>query len=401
MSTTIATTKTGPHSDIDLFARESLCDPYADYKELRDRGRIVFMTQYGFWAVTRYDEVKKVLADPDTFSARSGNTLNPIVNEAWRETLAVLEGKEHARLSRIFVQQIGPKVVGRYQQKAETEAALLVDALLDRGEIDLVADMAEVLPVNVALDIIGVPREEDNRNQLLGWASETYHCCAPETKVEPEHYKSMDKLYGWAKEYMAREKLSPGSTGVMTWEAVDDGRITDLEAWGVIVGYVTAGLDTTASALGNLMMLFIDHPDQWEVLRSDPSLVRSAVLEGLRMETPAQWFSKVTTKDVEFDDAVVPEGATLVHFYGAANRDERHFPDPDRFDVRRNPVDHLAFGYGEHTCAGRNLSYLEEVALVSELVRRVDRFELAAEPVRHVHNLMRGWESIRVRVSAR
>lgn len=388
-------------SDVDLFARETLIDPYPSYKELRDIGRVAYMNKHDLWAVTRYDEVKNVLADPDTFTVRFGNTLNPIVNKAWQGAAAVLEREEHARLARVMKQHIGPKAVAEYQEKAEHEAALLVDELLDREEFDAVTDMAHALPVNVALDIIGVPREDDNRNRLLMWASDTYNCCAPESAVDEASYQSMEKLYGWAREHMSREKLLPNGIGRMTWDAVDAGRLTDDEAWGIIVGYVTAGLDTTATAIGNLMMLLVENPDQWNTLRDDPSLVRSAILEALRMESPAQWFSKKTARDVEFDDVVIPEGEWLVHFYGAGNRDERHYDDPDRFDVKRNPMDHLSFGHGVHTCAGKHLSYMEKIALFGEMVRRVERIELCGEPVRHVHNVMRGLEHLPVRIYAR
>jgi cytochrome P450 len=386
-------------SDIDLFSTSSLINPYPGYKELRDIGRIAYLDRYDIWAVTRYDEIKKMLTDPATFTVTNGNAVNPIVNEAWRGAAAQKTGPDHAILSKVMRQGLGLKVVPEYREKAEREAALLVDSLLEKQEFDAITDMAYVLPANIILDLLGISREVEHRDQLLGWASDTYNCCAPGVVVGDASYESMDNLYQWAKRNMVREKLNPEGITAKTFAAVDAGQIDDEQAWGIIVGYVTASLDTTASAVGSLMMLFLENPDQWEVLKSDPSLIPSTVSEGVRVESPAQWFSKMTTRDVEFDDGVVvPEGSWVLHVYGAANRDERKYPDPDTFDVRRNPIDHLGFGYGEHMCAGKHVSYLEEQALLMELIRRVDRFEPAGEPVRHVNNLMRGLEHLPMRV---
>jgi cytochrome P450 len=389
-------------SDIDLFSTTSLLSPYDDYRELRDIGRIAHLDKYDIWAVTRYHEIKKVLTDPATFTVVHGNAVNPILNEAWSGAAAQLTGPDHALLARVMRQDLGVRAVPDYREKAEREASLLVDELLERREFDAVTDMAHVLPLNIILDLLGVPRDADDRDKLLGWASDTYDCCGPQSVVGDASYRSMQNLYDWAKQNMVRNKLHPHGITAKTFAAVDAGTITDDQAWGIIVGYVTASLDTTANALGSLMMLFLENPQQWEILQDDPSLVGSAISEGVRVESPAQWFSKMTTRDVEFDDGVVvPEGSWVMHVYGAGNRDERHYPDPDTFNVRRNPIDHLGFGHGEHMCAGKHVSYLEEEALLTELLQRVDRIEPAGEPVRHVNNLMRGLDHLPVRVSPR
>jgi cytochrome P450 len=211
----------------------------------------------------------------------------------------------------------------------------------------------------------------------------------------------MDKLYGYAIENIRGDKLRPGSIGALTWEAATRGDITEEQAVALIGAYVTAGLDTTAGTLGSLMFLFAENPDQWSVVRDDPSVVSSAVYEGTRMESVAQWFTRVTTRDAEYDDVVIPEGSRVFHSYAAANRDERHYANPDRFDVRRNPTDTLAFGYGPHSCAGKSLSRMEMNALVGEMARKVDRIEPLGPPVRHLNNLIRSLESFPVRVYPR
>ncbi|XGU20565.1 cytochrome P450 [Rhodococcus sp. 3Y1] len=146
------------------------------------------------------------------------------------------------------------------------------------------------------------------------------------------------------------------------------------------------------------MSQFVDNPDQWAMVRDDPSLIPSAVLEGVRIDSVAQWFTRVTTRDVEIDDILIPEGSRVLHSYAAANRDERHYPDPDRFDVRRNPRDTLAFGYGPHTCMGKALSNMEMTALWTELAKKVHSIEPNGTPRRHMNNLIRSLETLPVRV---
>ncbi len=400
MTVSTQTDRTKYESDVDLFSKESLIDPYPDYKRLRDVGNIAYMTRYDMWAVTRYDEVKRVLADPETFCSAQGIGMNVTLNTAWKGFAPTLDGNDHAPLRRVMMQTIGPKAALDYQPDIENAAAQIVDGLVERGEFDAVVDLAELLPITVILDLVGLLPDAEMRRNLLHWATDTYNCCGPDGTFD-DTLPSMQKLYGYAIANMTREKLRPGSIGQLTFEAADRGAITDEQAFGILGGYATAGLDTTASAIGNLVMLLAYNPDQWTILHDDPSLIPSAALESARVESPAQWFTRVTTRAVEFDEVLIPEGTRMLHCYGSANRDERHYPDPDRFDVRRNPADNLAFGFGVHSCMGKSLSNLEVHAVLKELIRRVDRIEPAGQPKRHVSNLIRSLQSFPVRVYSR
>jgi cytochrome P450 len=387
-------------SDVDLFSQASLNDPYADYKELRDIGRVAYMRRYHMWAVTRYEEVKRVLGEPGTFASGQGIGMNQTLNDAWHGMAPTLDGADHAPLRRVMMQTIGPKAATTHQAFISERARTIVDEAVERGEFDAVTDLAERLPTSVVLELVGVEPEQEMRTTLLHWATDSYHCCGPDGTFD-HTLPNMARLYAWAIENFARDKVAPGSIGARTWAAVDRGTITDMQAIGILGGYATAGLDTTASAIGSMMMLFAENPGQWALVRDNPDLVPSATLEGTRVETPAQWFTRVLSRDVDFDDVVLPAGTRLYHSYGAANRDERHYRDPDRFDVQRNPVDTLAFGHGVHTCMGRSLSNMEIHALFGALAAKVRTIEPAGEPKRHLNNLIRGLRSYPVRVQAR
>lgn len=387
-------------TDIDLFSQASLMDPYADYKALQDIGEIAYLRRYDMWAVTRYDGVKRVLGAPEIFKSGDGIGMNDTLNTAWAPFAPCLDGQDHAPLRRVMMQTIGPKAASQYTGTIEAAAGRLVDEVVEKGEFDAVTEFAQILPTRVILDLIGLDPDPALRIDLLHWATDSYNCCGPDGSFD-DTLPSMQKLYGYVLENMGEEGFRPGSIGAQTWEAAHKGMITPEQAFGILGGYATAGLDTTASAIGSLMMLFSQHPDQWELVRDDPSLIPSAVLEGVRVESPAQWFTRVTTADVDFGDVTVDAGTRMYHSYGAANRDPRKYPDPERFDVRRNPADSLAFGFGVHTCMGKSLSNLEIFSLMSELVRKVDRIEPTGEPVRHVNNLIRSLESQPVRVHPR
>jgi len=204
----------------------------------------------------------------------------------------------------------------------------------------------------------------------------------------------VEALMAYLAQVVAKENLVPGGFGWTMLEAHKAGRIPVEGAIGLLAGYVVAAFDTTISALSSGVWLLARHPEQWEALRADPSLVPSAFNEIVRIESPIQVFSRVTTREVDLGEGVVlPAGARVLHSYGAANRDERHFPDPDRFDVRRNPADHLGFGFGNHGCAGQGLARLEAHAVLRALAERVRHIALDGEPVRALNNITRGFSA--------
>jgi cytochrome P450 len=186
--------------------------------------------------------------------------------------------------------------------------------------------------------------------------------------------------------------------GAAVYEAVDAGWVpADAAPW-LIMAYVTAGIDTTVHAIGHALWLFAQHHDQWDTLRANPALVSSAFREVLRYESPVQMFGRTATNEWTVDGITVPAGSRLSVLFGCANRDERKWPDADQFDIRRNNIDQLAFGYGLHACAGQALAKIEGEAILRALLSTVSYIE-AGEPVRHYNNVLRGLESLPVKIT--
>jgi cytochrome P450 len=193
-------------------------------------------------------------------------------------------------------------------------------------------------------------------------------------------------------------KLKPGSWAAGIHEAVARGEVPGQACPAMMVDYMGPSLDTTICAISNAVWLFANNPDQWELVREDPRLIPSAVNEVLRFDAPIQDFSRYVARDVDVDGVLLPAGSRAIVFYGAANRDERKYPDPDRFDVRRRPGDHLGFGAGPHACVGMHLARMEMLALFIALAKRIRRFTiLDEEPL--LNNVLRGFKTLRVAVS--
>jgi len=172
-----------------------------------------------------------------------------------------------------------------------------------------------------------------------------------------------------------RDILTEGSWGAAVLDAADAGRIDREDAGPLMSAYMIAGMDTTVNSLGHFLNLLANRPDVWAALKEDKTLIPSAYEEILRLESPVQGFFRTTTTDVDVDGTIIPEDSRVMLCYGSGNRDERHYANPDMFDLNRNATDHLAFGYGTHGCAGQGLARMEAPALVAALMRHVDRIE--------------------------
>lgn len=384
--------------DVDLFEDHHLDNPFPEYKRLRDLGPAVRLAKYDIWFLGRYAEVRAELSDWQTFSSAQGAGLNPIINEAWSDAVICVDPPVHTQMRKLFTDRLGPKQLKPLADTIDERARELADRLLAAGHFDGVRDLGQDLPVNVIMDLVGWPESE--RGSLLEYAAGSFDCCGP---MNERMNNALPKLIG-SVEYVTKiyddRRMAPGSFGHTIQQAADEGEITKDAAIGLLLAYVVAAFDTTINAISSGMWLFANNPDQWKAFHENPGLAASALNEILRMESPIQYFSRVATRDVDLGEGVViPEGARVLHSYGSANRDERKFAEPDRFDVTRNPMDHLAFGAGNHACAGQNLARLEALAVLRALAERVTTVELAGEPKRELNNVTRGFASLPLRVS--
>ncbi len=192
----------------------------------------------------------------------------------------------------------------------------------------------------------------------------------------------------WVARACRRESLSPGGWGSAVFAAADRGECTEAEAERLVRSFLSAGVDTTVNGLGHLILGFATHSEAWETLRAQPSLVRKAFDESLRWDSTVQTFFRTTTQDVNVQDEPIPEGSKVLLFLAAANRDPRRWAEPERFDIRRQAVGHVAFGQGIHQCLGQMVARLEAEVLLEALLPKVKSIRLAGLPERRLNNTL-------------
>jgi cytochrome P450 len=380
-----------PTFDGDIFSDAHLSDPYENYRLLRERGPVVHLEQHDVWAIPRYDDVRGALENWEAFSS-TGIAFNEPLNQAMAGVALATDPPRHDEVRAVMSHNLAPRALRGLRGSITTKAEKLVADMIDRGSFDAVSDFAEILPVSVVLELIGLP--ESLQKTAEGWAGSGFDAFGPPNdRTDAALTDSIGQITFMAQ--LRAEDLIEGTFGRAAFEAAERGEITNLEAAQIVLSYFSAGLDTTVAVLGNAIMLFAQHPDQWDLVRSDPSRIPGALEELVRLETPIQLFGRRATRDVEVDGVVVPAGASVAVLYGSANRDDRHFAAPETLDVTRDLNDHLGFGFGVHTCAGQGLARMEITAALTALAARVQRFHIG-EPLHRLGNVTRQLRSLPV-----
>lgn len=386
-----------PTSDLDLYSDDVLTEPYESYHRLREIGPVVWLERHQVWAVTRYDAVRAVLRDWRTFSSASGVAVNDILNTAMQGNTLGSDPPLHDLLRNVVASRMTSQALRPTKEMIDQRAEALVERLVTRQSFDAVQDLAQVLPLSIVPDFIGLPQE--GREHMLTWAEATFNAMGPMNERCAHALQTVPEVFGYARQIAASGNLQPGSFGAGVLEAAKDGRITEAQCPQLLTAYLVPSLDTTISAVGSAIWLFGRYPEQWDLVRENPSLIPNAFEEVLRLESPLQSFSRKATSAYEVEGFTIPAGARVVVLFASANRDERKWERPDSFEVTRNTSGHLGFGYGIHLCAGASLARLEGQAILGALARRVERFELGAS-TRKLNNVIRALSTLAVTVHA-
>ncbi|HZA09655.1 cytochrome P450 [Mycobacterium sp.] len=381
-----------------IYSAAAIVDPYPRYRLLRELGPVVWLSRQRVYALPRYAECKAVLRDDETFISGDGVGLNPITNRLSRGTTLNSDGAEHDQRRKLVAHRLLPRALRAMSDTVEDQAAQLVDAAVARGEVDGVQDLATALPLRVVPDFVGWPR--DGRKHLLRWGGATFDALGPINAQTLKAAPASLQMLRFSKRVVRRRAVLDGSMGHDVLLAADSGKLAHAQCPALMVDYLVPSLDTTISGIANALHLFATHPEQWRALRHDPTLIPNAVNEVLRYEPPLRAFSRKISRDTEIAGVAVPKGARVLVLYASANRDEREWNDPDRFDITRDANRQLAFGHGMHACAGQGLARLEMQAILHALVERVERIELAGRPTWALNNIIRCLERLPLTLTA-
>lgn len=382
-----------PRSDVDLFADDVLDDPYPHLRALRDAGPVVWLDAHDVYAVTRHAGARAVLDDHETFISGEGVGLNEFINAGGRGTTLMSDGADHTCQRDIIGRPLTPRALAALRPDAQAIADALVDGLVRRAHVDAVTDLAEVLPATWVPDLLGWPA--DGRDRLLAWGAASFDGLGPLNDRAVAAGDGLIEMTAHAQR-LAGSTLPDGSFAARILQAADRGEIAQSRCPMMIIDYLAPSLDTTISAIGNAVWLFATNPDQWQLLRAEPHRIKGALNEALRLESPISCFARVARRDAEVGGVGIPAGSRVMVSFASANRDERRWDDPERFDITRESAGHLAFGHGEHACVGMGLARLEGTAVLAALVERVATIELDGPPRRKRNNLIRSFRSLPV-----
>lgn len=387
----------GVHT-IDPYSHEFLTDPFPDLKRLRDAAPAVFLEQYGIWAVARYRDADAILRDHETFSAASGTGIDDLKQPSWREPSILLEADPpiHTVNRRAVNRAVAPSALKTLRGMFEECADNLVEGLVAKRKFDAVAELAEVFPTEVFPEAFGL--KDKNKDMLLAFESMVFNGWGPQNDLFVKAMARAAEVQSWVHQQCSRAALTDDGLGARIYSAVSAGEITEGDADLLVRSFLAAGVDTTINGISLTIGAFVRNPDQWELLRQDPTLARSAFDEALRLESPVIGFYRTTTRATEIGGVEIPADAKVLVFFAGANRDPDRWDRPDVFDIRRKAAGHLAFGIGVHSCVGQAIARLEAEILFKSLAARVQRWTLNGEPKPRLCNTLRGYSYLPVEV---
>jgi cytochrome P450 len=383
----MSTTAESGAVEFDPFSREFFDDPYDTYRRLRDEAPCYHNERWGFYALSRFDDMVEASKRTDLFTSTHGVSYEQLtapdeIVEAMSDLLIMKDPPEHTRYRKLVSRAFTPRSITRYEPVVRDVIGRYLDALDGRDEVDLVGEFAAPFPVEVISTILGVP--EGDRQQIRHWTDTMLHREEGQAIATDEQAQAAMAQAQYFSDLVAEKRRHPGADmlsllcDVEVEDADGDGttRLTDNEivSFGTLLG--AAGSETVTKLIGSGLVLFHRNPDQWRLVLDDPSLIAGAVEEILRFWPPSQYQGRFSTRDSTWHGVTIPARSPVFLLTGSATHDPRHYDDPDRFDIRREPELAIGFGHGVHVCIGAALARLESVVAFEQIRRRWPGFQV-------------------------
>jgi cytochrome P450 len=361
------------------FSDELRRDPYPMYQQMRSHSPVLHLPPpFDVWMVFDYDGVKRVLSDHEAFSSAV---------HAPKNWFIFYDPPRHTKMRGLISRAFTPRVVANLEPRIRELSRELLDRSVPSGQLDLATDYATPLPMMVISEMIGIPASDWPR--FKRWSDMVLRLSYTMGGIDPAEAQAamadfqsvtaeMDHYVG---ETIRERRARPADdlmTGLVQAE-IDGERLTQSEILGFFQLLVVGGQETTANLISNAMLCLLENPRQLALLRKQMELLPSAIEEVLRYRSPLPWLMRTPTQPVELSGQTIPPGALVLPMIGSANRDERHFPAADQFDITRDPNPHIAFGHGVHFCLGATLARMEARIALTDLLARMDQIELASD----------------------
>jgi cytochrome P450 len=374
-----------------LTSPDFVQDPYPVYRALHAAAPVYWCEPWGAWLLTGYDDVMSTYQSSDIFvnQGRMAALLRHLPEQTWNELaplrehfssgLMHTEPPDHTRLRNIVTKAFNPRVVEAMHTRIQGVVDSLLDSVQPNEKMDVISDLAFPLPAIVISELLGIPVED--REQFRSWAkaiTSFQGTGQANADVALRSQESLLEVRQYLSEIFARRRRKPQDdliSALVTAEEQGD-KLNEAELVSTCTTLLLGGHETTTCLIANGILTLLNLPDQRDELRENPSLMPSAIDEMLRYETPLQRVHKLVAKDVEIRGTTINKGQVVLQMLGAANRDSVHFPDPDRFDIRRNGPRNFAFGHGIHFCLGAPLARLEGEIAIRTVIERLPNLRL-------------------------
>lgn len=384
---------------------EVIENPFPYYAELRNKAPVAWIEPLQCWALSRYADVDFALRNPQifpssVFTAQALGDLNPVPDVPW---ILDMNPPDHTRLRKLANKGFLPRLIRNLEPRVQEITQELIAPLRDQGEGDLVPALSGPLPTIVIAELLGVERER--LNDFKRWSDDVVLGTSRPTEepIRARVRQSGAELRAYFERMIKRRRTDPGEDVITALVRAEEERdmLSSAEILALAVLLLLAGNETTTNLIGNAVRTLLKHPAELAKVRTDRALIPALVEEVLRYESPVQVIFRQTAHEVELEGGKIPAGATVFLLLGSANRDERKFPDPDRFDVTRNPQDHVGFGYGIHYCLGAPLARLEGRIALEQLLFDCPPFTCIREQLPQIASvIVRGVQTLPLRFAA-
>jgi cytochrome P450 len=382
-----------PIYDADFYSDEFILDPHPHYAAMRALGPVVWLPRHGNYAVTRYDEAREALRNHRVFSSAHGVAADQFGCDFMKGNTIASDPPFHDLMRTTMQKPLTPKALDSVQERIDASARSLVDRLLSLSTFDGMRELACHLPLTIVTELVGLP--EDGRENMLTWAAGGFEIFGVQNARGAQGVETVKEMRRYILTKATPERLKPGSWTARIYELADQRAIPREICPLLVRDYIGPSLDTTIAAIGELIYQLARNPAQFELLRRDPRLIPNAANEAVRLCSPIRSLTRTLNDDCALGGARLPAGGRVMIVFASANRDERKFDNPARFDLTRARADHLGFGYGIHACAGMHLARLEMHSLLKAMIARVGRIE-AGEPTIALNNTIRSFASLPV-----
>lgn len=400
-------------TDLDFFVSGN---PDQIWRELRANDPVHWTERNGrtgFWSITKYEDALAVYRDPLTFSSEGGISIGftdpqdpnlPAMQFGFGKMMIMTDPPRHSRMRQMMNRRFTPRALAPVEPHVRAIATEIIDSVAGRGECDLVVDVASKLPTAVICEMLAIPRKD--WEMMLALTNMTIGSEDPEYQVDGSAQKTGSQaqmeIFNYFMTLIAERRANRGEdlVSALVYGEIEGDRLSDIEILFNCFLLILGGQETTRNAISGGMDALIHHPEERARLVADRSLMPTAIEEILRWTSPITHIMRTAARDTELKGRQIKKGDHVVIWNASANRDEEVFSEPYRFDITRQPNNHVAFGYGEHFCIGANLARVELRVMIDELLRRLPDMEATGSMERLRSNLIAGIKHLPVRFTA-